>query len=292
MKKFRLYILILLAPALIGCQESLDESRQVGIDVSSRANPWTHLRLNNDPDNFQFAIVGDRTGEAREGIFEDAVWKVNELQPEFVMCVGDLIEGYIEDKDELNRQWDQFNGIVGGFEMPYFYVVGNHDITNDVMLKNWNRHFGRTYYHFIYRNVLFLCLDSEDPPRGHEFSNFGDLQLEYFKDVLEDSADVRWTLVFLHKPMWDYGDSANWAKMERLLSGRAYTVFAGHEHEYAKAVRDGQDYYRLATTGGGSELTGLEDGSFDHIMWVTMTDEGPKVVNLMLDGIFDDDPTK
>ena len=77
-----------------------------------------------------------------------------------------------------------------------------------------------------------------------------------------------------------------------MLSSRSYTIFAGHEHEYAKAIRDGHNYYTLATTGGGSELTGLEDGSFDHIMWVTMTDEGPKVVNLMLDGIFDDDPTK
>ena len=289
MKKLCLYILISLALTLIGCQGSLDE---LTIDVSSRANPWTHLRLNNDPDNFQFAIVGDRTGDIREGIFKDAVWKVNDLQPEFVMCVGDLIEGYTEEEDELNQQWDQFNNIVGKFEMPFFYVVGNHDITNEIMLPIWKQRLGRQYYHFIYRNVLFLCLNSEDPPRAHEFSNFGDVQLEYFKDVLEDNADVRWTLVFLHKPMWDYGDTTNWAKMERLLSGRAYTVFAGHEHEYAKAVRNGQNYYRLATTGGGSGLTGLEDGSFDHIMWVTMTDQGPKVVNLMLDGIFDDDPTK
>ena len=289
MKKLYLLVAIMLTVGLPGCFE---DSRQLRIEVSSRANPWTHLDINNDPDNFQFAIVGDRTGEARDRIFEDAVWKVNELQPEFVMCVGDLIEGYTEDEDELNRQWDEFNNIVGEFEMPFFYVVANHDITNEIMLPIWKRRLGRQYYHFIYREVLFLCLNSEDPSRAHEFSNFGDAQLEYFKDVLEDSTDVRWTLVFLHKPMWEYSDSTNWTKMERLLSGRAYTVFAGHEHEYAKAVRNGQNYYRLATTGGGSELAGLEDGSFDHIMWVTMTDQGPQVVNLMLDGIFDDDPTK
>ena len=289
MKKLYLLVAIMLTVGLPGCFE---DSRQLRIEVSSRANPWTHLDINNDPDNFQFAIVGDRTAETRDRIFEDAVWKVNDLQPEFVMCVGDLIEGYTEDEDELNQQWDDFNNIVGEFEMPFFYVVGNHDITNEIMLPIWKQRLGRQYYHFIYRDVLFLCLNSEDPPRAHEYSNFGDVQLEYFKDVLEDNADVRWTLVFLHKPMWDYGDTTNWAKMERLLSGRAHTVFAGHEHEYAKAVRNGQNYYRLATTGGESELTGLEDGSFDHIMWVTMTDQGPQVVNLMLDGIFDDDPTK
>ena len=28
-------------------------------------NPWTHLNLNNQPKNFQFAIVTDRTGGHR-----------------------------------------------------------------------------------------------------------------------------------------------------------------------------------------------------------------------------------
>jgi len=289
MKQLYLIVVIMLTVGLVG---SCEDSRPLRVEVSGRANPWTHLRLNNDPGNFQFAIVGDRTGGARPGIFEDAVGKLNLLRPEFVMSIGDLIEGYSEDRDELNKQWDQFNGMVGELEMPFFYVVGNHDIANDVMVKNWNRHFGRNYYHFVYRNVLFLCLDSEDPPRGHEFSNFGDAQLNYFKDVLQKNKDVRWTLLFLHKPMWQYGDSTNWTKMEKLLSGRSYTVFSGHKHRYAKAIRNGQSYYRLATTGGVSKLAGPKEGSFDHIVWVTMTDEGPKVVNLMLDGIFDDDPTK
>ena len=57
-------------------------------------NPWNHLELNNDPDHFQFAIVSDRAGGHRPGVFMDAVNKLNLLQPEFVMSVGDLIEGY------------------------------------------------------------------------------------------------------------------------------------------------------------------------------------------------------
>jgi len=289
MKHLYFIVVIMLTVGLVG---SCEDSKPLRVEVSGRANPWTHLDINNNPDNFQFAIVADRTGGARPGIFEDAVAKLNLLAPEFVMSIGDLIEGYTEDRDELNEQWEEFDGIVNKLRMPFFYVVGNHDITNDAMVKNWNRHFGRTYYHFVYRNVLFLCLDSEDPPRGHEFSNFSDAQLKYFKNALKDNTDVRWTLLFLHKPMWEYGDTTNWTKMEELLSGRAYTVFAGHEHWYAKVVRNGHNYYRLATTGGSSGLTGLEDGSFDHIVWVTMTDQGPKVVNLMLDGIFDDDPTK
>src|SRR5206468_2697058 len=56
-------------------------------------NPWTNLELNNKERDFQFVIVTDRTGGHRPGVFGEAVRKINLLQPEFVISVGDLIEG-------------------------------------------------------------------------------------------------------------------------------------------------------------------------------------------------------
>ena len=35
--------------------------------------PWTSLKLNNDPDQFQFAVVSDRTGGHRDKVFSRAV---------------------------------------------------------------------------------------------------------------------------------------------------------------------------------------------------------------------------
>jgi hypothetical protein len=66
-------------------------------------------------------------------------------------------------------------------------------------------------------------------------------------------------------------------------------VFAGHTHDYLKSVRDGRRHIVLATTGGGSKLRGLAAGEFDHVVWVTMTPGGPRVANLLLDGIHDED---
>ena len=44
-------------------------------------------------DSFRFAILGDRTGEAQRGVYEQ-VWKeVAAESPAFVMSVGDTIEG-------------------------------------------------------------------------------------------------------------------------------------------------------------------------------------------------------
>ncbi|MFT5088431.1 MAG: hypothetical protein ACI906_002827 [Candidatus Latescibacterota bacterium] len=253
--------------------------------IVEQVNPWSGLDLNNDPNNFQFAIVTDRTGGHRPGVFPDAIGKLNLLQPEFVMSVGDLIEGNTEDQAQLDMEWDEFNGFIDELEVPFFYLPGNHDITNEYMAKDWERRFGRAYYHFVYRDVLFLCLNTEGPPT----SQISPEQVEYAARVLAENKDVRWTLVFQHKPLWAYDNAPGWADMEALLQGREHTVFAGHFHNYLKYERNDSKYFILATTGGGSGLRGPLFGQFDHVVWVTMTDSGPRIANLLLEGIWDED---
>ena len=68
-------------------------------------------------------------------------------------------------------------------------------------------------------------------------------------------------------------------------------MFAGHVHHYGKYERNGTSFYTLGTTGGGSKLRGEAFGEFDHATWVTMTDKGPRMANLSIDGIMKDDVT-
>ncbi len=255
-------------------------------DITADTNPWTHLSFKNNPDEFQFVIVTDHTGGHRPGVFKRAIRRINLLQPEFVMCVGDLIEGGTEDKVQLDKEWTEMEGFINTLEMPFFYVPGNHDISNSVMLEVWKKKFGRSYYHFIYKNVLFIQMDSEDPPA----TNISDEQIAYVQNVLEKHKDVRWTLVFLHKPMWVYESKKTlWDRVDTLLQGRPYTVFAGHHHTYQLHTRYDRQYFTLATTGGSSSLLGIAAGAFDHVTWVTMTQDGPRMANLMLDGILEPD---
>src|SRR5262245_54666540 len=157
---------VLIVAAAMSMNEKVRTSSAVpelSIEVE-QANPWTNLKLNNDSREFRFAVVSDRTGGHRPQIFSKAIERLNLMQPEFVVSVGDLIEGYTEEKDKLDTQWKEFNSYVSKLQMPFFYVPGNHDVSNPVQEKDWAKRLGKRYYHFVYRNVLFLMLDTEDPP--------------------------------------------------------------------------------------------------------------------------------
>lgn len=281
--------LLLFTFSLTSAQEKGLHSALI-IEQPPGPKPWTSLNINDKPGQFQFVVVTDRTGGPRPGIFEKGVEKINLLQPEFVMSVGDLIQGYTTDTIEINRQWDEFTGFVDGLEMPFFYVPGNHDVTNPVMEGIWKKRFGPTHYSFVYKDVLFMALNSEDQTRGAGRGSISPPQLEWIGKTLESHRDVKWTFLFMHQPLWvQEADPVNWFDVEKLLEKRNHTVFVGHRHHYQRFERNNSQYYMLATMGGGSPMRGPQLGEFDHFVWVTMTEKGPILANLQLEGVFDHD---
>ena len=294
-------------------------------DALPAAKPWTSEHFRDNPKNFQFVIIGDRTGGANvEGTFKLAIGQLNLLQPEFVINVGDLIEGYSDDKAELNAEWDQADSMLKNLEMPFFRVPGNHDIANKTAQQVWRDRYGSTYYHFLYKDVLFLVLDSEDPPREAppgmkekletynrlqtedpdkakamlaEFMSdesviaglakpvvFGDDQIAFIKDTLAKHPDVRWTFVFLHEPAWEK-PSESFKAVQELLKDRNHTFFGGHLHYYDYDNIDGAEHITMGPSGASFHQEG--PGNVDHVMWVTMTKAGPQMANIALKGLFD-----
>lgn len=168
----------LLPPPLLSEPAGPEKDENFSHRITTAQKPWTNREFRNDPRDFQFAIVTDRTGGMRPGVFSRAVAKVNELQPEFVITVGDLIPGGQRQKNEveIRRQWDEFNGFVEGFEMPFFYLPGNHDVSNPLMDRIWDEMFGVRYYSFVYHDVLFLCLNTQDSEGSRPF--LGEEQLQ------------------------------------------------------------------------------------------------------------------
>jgi hypothetical protein len=169
-------------------------------DSNDGPKPWTNLRFADRDAEFRFAIVSDRTNGARPGVFEQAMGKLNMLHPEFVMCVGDLVQGYTDDPAQAKGQRDELDALVGRLDMPFFYVGGNHDLGTATMMAEWQRRYGRPYYHFIYRDVLFLVLNSEttfadsrasSAASGSERKVITSEQVQYVKDTLAHAGSVR-----------------------------------------------------------------------------------------------------
>ena len=61
--------------------------------------------------------------------------QINLLQPEFVINVGDLIEGYPEDRADLNGMWDEADVLLDKLDMPFFRTIGNHDVSTQKQKK-------------------------------------------------------------------------------------------------------------------------------------------------------------
>ena len=99
-------------------------------DITEGPTPWLHFEFDTGPDKFTFAIISDLNGGEREGVFRTAVAQLNLLRPEFILTVGDLIDGGTEDRDQLKKEWDSFDERASKLSAPLFHVGGNHDLTH------------------------------------------------------------------------------------------------------------------------------------------------------------------
>lgn len=288
-------------------------------DIEGDAKPWTSPPAPSSEGHVTFAIIGDLNSGYRPGVLEIAAQQLSMLKPKFILSIGDLIEGGTEDSTKLKKQYDELDTRVAKAEAPFFHVGGNHDLTSPKTRKFWENHFGRRYYHFVYENILFLVVDSEDYTekrlteifharnRAIELLDSGktalamkteyfampervtgevsDTQSAYFEKVIAENPDVRWTFVFMHKPVWQREGPGNLARIEAALSQRNYTLFNGHFHKYGYTERNGKDYIMMGTTGGGQDKT--SKNAFDHITLVTIAQDQPSILNIRLEGMLD-----
>ena len=279
--------------------------------AGAEPSPWTHRNYLDNPEDFHFAIVPDRTGGDYRGAFTNALAKLNLMRPEFAICVGDLIPAGWLKEDKVRAQQTELTNMLAKVVPPFCVVVGNHDISrseprfpqaNEISTKVWKEHFGPdTYFSFVYKKVLFICLNTmEGRDNRPKQCGITPEQYAWFKRTLDENKDARWTCIFMHQPgVWNTTDWMRFEKETLVPHGR-YTVFAGDWHCYYHARRYGFDYYVLSVAGGTSSvnahvpekrpiLLGPEYGEMDHIAWVTMTKDGPVVANLLIDGILPGD---
>ena len=315
----KLYYLTLVSLLIlsVGCQFIETQHRSFDHDIIEGPKPWTGEDFEPGEEDFTFAIIADLTGGEREGIFNVAVAQVNRFEPDFVVSVGDLIEGGTRDTVQLGKEWAHFDARARNLDMPFFHLGGNHDLSNPVMQQYWQNNIGPLYYHFLIDDVLFLMLDSEDFElermleidaarseaikmlRGEIEGDFtesvyyhmperktgalSDAQQTYFESVIAEYANVRWTFVLMHKPLYTREDDKGLNRIVEALGDRHFTVFNGHEHSFKYQQKNNRDYTMLGTTGGYQN--DQDPNAFDHITLVRMARESPVITHVRMDGI-------
>ncbi|HEX3313323.1 MAG TPA: hypothetical protein VHR72_00475, partial [Gemmataceae bacterium] len=92
----RSLLLFVVAVLAVGGAAAVSANRWVDVGFvfkTEAVNPVSRLDFPDDKSEFSFAVVSDRTGGHRANVFSQAIEKLNLMQPQFVVSVGDLIEG-------------------------------------------------------------------------------------------------------------------------------------------------------------------------------------------------------
>ena len=265
-------ILALLAAMLLCFAPALAQPPALADDIPVTDTPWP-----DDPQKFTFAILGDRRGGGYENwpLFDRAVEEIARLRPDFVITVGDQIQGYTEDPAQVQAQWDEYQQHLAPIGVPVFYTAGNHDVEFDGGTEYWNEHFGRTYYDFTYKGCHFIVLNTDAVWRGEDgkpmrHTLLGEEQVAWAVSVLQNTTDARHTFIFMHKPAW-YGEDPEWAAIEQALGDRPRTVVGGHWHDLQHETRNGNDYFVHGATGGSLTPSPVKElGAFHQYTMVSV----------------------
>lgn len=247
-------------------------SGKILIPLIAAAVLIVHPFSSGQTETVRFAIIGDRTGGHEEGVYGSVLEEVLRLRPEFIMTVGDMIEGYTEDTTRLIEEWQEYLEIIESVDVPLHHTPGNHDLTFDAMRPLYERYIGQPYYSVDHGPLHLVVVDNSTGMGGNP-SELDDEQLGWLDQDLGSVEEGMTVLLFCHKPFWynTLGRGLADPLHEFLLARGVDAVFSGHFHRYFSGAYDGIKYTCVGSSGGGIDDHPLDFGY--QFAWVTVGDD-------------------
>lgn len=226
---------------------------------------------------FDFAILGDRTGNAVSGVYERVSKEIADHHPAFVINVGDTIEGM--DDATAESQWGEMRPVWKDFaDVPFYLVPGNHDIWLAVSERIWREQTGHPpQYSFDFRGVHVTVLDNSRSD-GLEAD-----QLKFLESDLAAHRSQKPKFIFFHRPFWLMPikfQNGNFPLHQLALKYGAGFVVSGHVHEFDRSEYQNVQYIMVGSSGGSlshgraaiPDKTGL-NGLYFGYAWVHVAGE-------------------
>jgi predicted phosphodiesterase len=218
------------------------------------------------PNDFRFSILGDRTGDAQPGVYEQVWREVDAEHPDFVINVGDTIQG--GNDASAAAEWSALRPLWESYRHRIFFTPGNHDIWSRASREVYQRETGHpAFYSFDYQDAHFTVLDNS------QTEDLSEKQMQFLERDLAKSRDRDPKFVFFHKPFWLIPitfQSSQFPFHQLILKYGVRYVVSGHAHLYRRAVEDGVVYLEAPSSGGKLKGTGFAQGWFYGHVLVTV----------------------
>ncbi len=200
----------------------------------------------NEPENFKAILFGDpqpRNLTEVGYIAEDVIPEVIGTDASMGVTLGDIVFDDLSCFTAVNETY----GLLG---IPWYNIIGNHDINLDVKQRKYANEtfentYGPSYYSFDYGNVHFIAADNinyhVDPTDGRSKYNakFGQQQLEFIKNDLALVPANSLVVILMHIPLTGTIDRQ---ELYRLIEKRPFCLsISGHTHYHANKFIDQTD---------------------------------------------------
>jgi DNA repair exonuclease SbcCD nuclease subunit len=208
----------------------------------------------------RFVILGDRTGEAQPGVYEQAWREISAARPEFVVSVGDTIQG-LHDENTV-REWADWRRLMTPYaRIPLYLTPGNHDIWSEESEALYTRNAGHPiHYSFDRGPAHFTILDNS---RSESLS---DAEMEFLESDLKAHAGSKLKFVVSHRPSWIVNAALHNTAFTLHRLAKQYGVrhvITGHVHKLIRIELDGVEYLSMPSAGGHLRASGeYKDGWF------------------------------